>query len=278
MVKEATKPAATAKEAWRTTQNSTIYAPLLRWRPFPVANSSGLAWIKVLAKNRETGAKTALIKFDPGFKAPASTAEWPMDIYVLEGEMTAGNRKYQEGTYHYRPRGAKVGPIETSQGCTRLIFTSETKEKSSPNEVWVQDTKVFPWSKSYSDPTGTTRMLKDLRQDPIANMSVLIHSSFVPGLRAVQGNMHAHNHLEEYYVLKGEFHDFLEEVDTHIISVPGVYVCRPPYQSMHGDTLSIQSPGMTFVRRGWVGKADTFYDNLQEHSPDHKIVPIAFVE
>lgn len=251
----------------------------MRWERLNVPNSEGQAWIKTLAKDEETGARTALIKFDPGFKQAKTTSAWPTDMYVLEGEMTCGSLRYGSDTYHYRPAGTEFGPIETVQGITRIIFTSDTKTESSPDEVLPHDVKLMPWGKSYSDPTGTgSRKLKDLRQDPIAGITLLIHSSLVPGLRGIPDAMHVHDHVEEYYVMEGEFDDYLGDIDAHIHSVPGMYVCRPPHESMHGDTLSIKTPSRLIVRRGWVGQADTFYDSLEKHSPNVPLAPVDFVE
>ena len=263
----------------KRTNRSYVYTPLMRWEPLPVEGSTGHAWVKGLSKDDETGARTAMIKYDPGFRAPKTKSEWPIDMFVLEGGMTSGNRTYQKGTFHYRPAGAEIGPIETTTGITRIIFTAEERGKSSPDEVFIQDTELQEWTKSYSDPTGTKRKLKDLRQDTIAGITMLIHSSFLPGLRAIENEMHVHDHIEEYYVLMGEFHDYLEDVDAHVRSVEGMYFYRAPFESYHGDTTSVITPSRVLVRRGWVGKADTFYDNITEHTPDKfPVKPLDFKE
>src|SRR5437870_1826801 len=106
----------------RKTNHTFLYTHLMRWEPLILKGGEGNAWIKTLAKDEKTGARTMLIKFDPGYVQKKTVAEWPADIYVLEGEMQCGNRKYEQGTFHYRPAGAAFGPIDSPGGITRLIF------------------------------------------------------------------------------------------------------------------------------------------------------------
>ncbi len=262
----------------RRTNRSVLYTDLIRWEPLRVPNSQGMAWIKTLSKDAETGARTALIKFDPGFKQKVSVSAWPMDTYVLEGEMTCGDRHYEKDTYHYRPAGVRYGPIETKLGITRIIFTANQKAKSSKDEIFIQDVKQMPWGKSSAD-LNDPRGLKDLRQDPVAGISFLLHASWAVGHRNIPGQMHSHGHEEEAYVLQGEWEDYLGDIEGHIHWRPGMYICRVPGDSWHGDTIALRPPKATLVRRGWVGaSADKFYDTIQEHSPNVPIKPVDFLE
>lgn len=78
----------------RKTNTAALYTHLINWEPLAVSGSAGFAWIKTLSKDPETGARTALIKYDPGFTAPETVSTWPADIYTLDGEMSAGGRHY----------------------------------------------------------------------------------------------------------------------------------------------------------------------------------------
>lgn len=69
----------------KSTSHTLLYTSLLRWEPLVVEGSEGLAWIKTLAKDEETGARTALVKFDPGYKQAKSIGQGAADIYELEG-------------------------------------------------------------------------------------------------------------------------------------------------------------------------------------------------
>lgn len=263
----------------RKTNQSFVYLPLLRWEPLAINGSQGHAWIKTLAKDEETGARTALIKFDPGFKQGQTRTNWPADTYVLEGAMQCGERRYEKDTYHYRPTGHAYGPIASPTGITRLVFSADSKTASSKEEVFIQDVKQMPFGPSYDDKTGKKKGIKELRTDPAARISVLIHSTFVPGERTLIGEGHVHDHIEEVFALAGEFEDYLGDVDSHLYWKEGVYVCRTPHHSFHGNSTFHRTPSAVIIRRGWVGeKASTFYDSMSEHSPNVPIMPIDFVE
>ena len=125
----------------KRTNNIVLYTTLINWEPLEVERSQGYAWVKTLAKDDQTGARTLLVKYDPGFTAEATVSTWPMDIFTLEGEMRCGERTYAKDTYHYRPAGTPIGPIESPHGITRLIFTADSQDpaKSSSEEVFVQN-------------------------------------------------------------------------------------------------------------------------------------------
>lgn len=256
----------------RRTNRSFLYTDRMRWEPLEVPDSQGRAWTKTLSKDEETGARTMLIKYDPGFRQKKAGSTWPADIYVLEGEMKVGNRLYQPHTFHYRPASVQYGPTESPKGCTRIVFTADSKDKSSEEEVFIQDVQQMDWGVSYADPTGQRLGLKTLRRDPIANISILVHSAFGP-IVAVDNQYHVHDHVEEVFILEGDFEDYLGEVDGHCSWLPGLYVCRPPNESPHGDSRFYKTPVRILIRRGWAGEGAKFYDSLHEHSPNKPIPP-----
>ena len=262
----------------RRTNRTGLYTDRIRWEPLEVPDSQGRAWMKTLSKDEETGARTALIKVDPGFRQEAAVSEWPADIYVLEGEMQSGDRIYAANTFHYRPGKSAYGPIESSKGCTRIIFTADTKDKSSKEEVFIQDVQQMTWGPSYADLTGKHLGLKTLRRDPEADISILVHTTFTPGVVAVESVYHVHDHVEEAYILEGEFEDYLGEIDGHIYWMPGFYVCRPPNESPHGDSRFLKTPVKTLIRRGWAGEGAKFYDSMDDHSPNTPIPTMSFRE
>ena len=231
------------------------------------------------ATNAAPTASDGLIKFDPGFKQGQTRTNWPADTYVLEGAMQCGERRYEKDTYHYRPTGHAYGPIASPTGITRLVFSADSKTASSKEEVFIQDVKQMPFGPSYDDKTGKKKGIKELRTDPAARISVLIHSTFVPGERTLIGEGHVHDHIEEVFALAGEFEDYVGDVDSHLYWKEGVYVCRTPHHSFHGNSTFHRTPSAVIIRRGWVGeKASTFYDSMSEHSPNVPIMPIDFVE
>ncbi len=252
----------------RATNKTFLYTDRMRWEPLLVKGSTGgRAWIKTLARDPQNGARTCLVKYDPGFKAPATTPEWPADIYVIDGSMKSGDKQYKKSTFHYRPLGAKQGPIETSEGCTRLIFTADDKNKSSKTEVFLPDTSTMPWGPGYSniDPEGINGGTRVLRSDPDLRLTIVIHTFFIPE-RSLVHKGHRHDHTEEAFTLEGEMEDYCGDVEGHMYWVPGTYICRPPGGSVHGDTNKWKIPVTNIIRRGWVGNIETF------HSDEHNTI------
>jgi hypothetical protein len=270
----------------RRTNRIVLYSHLIEWEPLQVRGGHGYAWIKTLGKDDETGARTALIRYDPGFRADAGVSTWPADIYTLEGAMTAGERTYREHTYHYRPAGTPIGPAEAPEGVTRLVFTADSKdpERSSSEEVFVQNVVsdltpqppgfVFepaagagagdPSARVYSkgllppdpsttelDSQATMRWMKILRLDPKAEISFRVQRVLRPGIRGAAGEIHVHPYLEECFMVSGDNLDYSGDIDGHWRWIPGVYVCRAPGEGFHGDSLKLDDNYYLIVRCGW---------------------------
>ncbi len=260
----------------RRTNQSAVYADEMRWMPLQVKDSEGAAWIKTLSKDSETGARTALIRFDPGFKQNKAVSAWPMDMYVLEGEMQCGDMHLRKESFHYRPGGVEYGPISTTEGITRLVYTSDTKERSAKEPVFVQDIGDLPWQPSYMAPEDMSMMLgavKLLRADPIAGYTLYLHNIRRPGGDSRAGLAHMHEHSEEAFVIYGEMDDYLDDIEGHLHWRAGAYSCRPPNESLHGDGIVRVAPVMVMLRIGWVGDLPQFYDPKLTHSHD---MPTAF--
>lgn len=268
----------------RKTNTSALYTQYINWEPFAVKNSHGFAWIKTLAKDDETGARTALIRYEPGFTAEASVAEWPMDIYTLEGEMTAGGRRYIPHTYHYRPAGSPIGSVSTTEGCVRLIFTADTKDptRSSSDEIFVQNvqTDLMPDPPPPGEnPAETMRWRKILRRDPIAQYSFRVQRAAKTGYRDHSDSLHIHPWTEEAYMVSGANQDYSADIDGHIQWVPGLYVCRPPNGNPHGSSLKLDAEYYLIVRGGWTDDPEVKaeWETLRQASIT-KQLPVEFAE
>lgn len=274
----------------RRTLQVVLYTDRINWMPFPVKNSQGLAWIKTLSKDEETGAKTAMIRFEPGFRAEAAVSEWPMDIYILEGEMRCGDLQYNKNTYHYRLAGTEIGPIETTTGITRLMFTADTKDpsKSSDKEVWVQNMlrdipvgdlapsgngagahEVFGAADSSTQsmfdtghiapdltapaptPASAMKWRKILRLDPKAEIAFRVQRVAKAGIRDCIDEVHIHPWIEEAFLVTGENQDYCADIDGHWHWTSGTYVCRPANRGLHGDAVKLDDAYFMVVRSGW---------------------------
>jgi hypothetical protein len=275
----------------RRTLGVVLYTDRINWMQFPVKGSHGFAWIKTLSRDNETGAKTALIRFEPGFRAEAAVSEWPMDIYTLEGEMRCGDLSYNKDTYHYRPAGTEMGPVETASGITRLIFTADSKDpdRSSDKEVFVQNVlsdipvshgaetenggtaaetfggvsnsvqSMFDTGHIAPDPTAPVppappsalKWRKILRLDPKAEMAVRAQRVAKAGIRDCVDEVHIHPWSEEAFMVIGENQDYCHDIEGHWHWTAGTYVCRPPHECLHGDALKLDDNYYMIVRSGW---------------------------
>jgi anti-sigma factor ChrR (cupin superfamily) len=111
-------------------RNTTASAPLARpeegshhldanalaWRP---TESPGF-WVKPLLADAATGARTELMRMDPGAYVDAHGHDQLEEIYVLEGEFSDADRTYRPGDYCVRAVGA-VHVASSKTGCTMLL-------------------------------------------------------------------------------------------------------------------------------------------------------------
>ncbi|MBW2149622.1 MAG: cupin domain-containing protein [Deltaproteobacteria bacterium] len=78
---------------------------------------------KVLAEDPETGDKTRLVRFPPGYEGrEVKIHDYWEEIYVLDGyfEDITLDCKFPAGSYACRPPGMTHGPFRTPLGCTAL--------------------------------------------------------------------------------------------------------------------------------------------------------------
>ena len=261
----------------KRTNQTFVYTHLMRWEPLEIDGGEGPAWIKTLAKDEETGARTVLLRFGQGYRQKETVSKASADIYVLEGEMQSGDRNYGQDTYHYRPPGTKIGPISCVSGITRLMFTGGPGDKCSPEELFIPDVKEVPWAEDYVDSALSKSDMKVLRQDKESNVTLLIHGHWQVGGRALPGQGHIHDQWEESYIIIGENEDYLGDIDGHIYWVPGTYLCRQPNTSMHGDTLKHSIPFYTITRRFYYEDMVKFLQT-NPHLTVSDIPPITFTE
>ena len=267
----------------RRTNKSVIDSNAMRWEPLEVEGSTGKAWIKTLAKDDATGGRTALVKFDPGYKQETAVSNLPVDMYVLEGEMQAAELNFQPDTFHYRPAGTEYGPIDSPKGIVRLVFVADSGLPSGKEPVFIADIKQMPIGRHALDPEGKQRGARQLRMDPNGTTSIRVHETWEVGFRGLQGVHHVHDHSEEYFVVTGQFWDYLEDIDGHVLNSPGFYGCRPGGESSHGDTCTVLAPSKLIVRHEHsTSKASMdaaqYAKDMEIHSPTHPVEAVRFVE
>jgi len=265
----------------RKTNAIALYTHLISWEPLEVGGGKGFAWIKTLAKDESTGARTALIRYEPGFSAPPAISTWPADTYTLDGEMSAGELRYGKDTYHYRPAGTPIGAISAPRGITRLIFTADTPDpgRSSPEEIFIQNVLTDKEPDPGEDPRQTLRWRKTLRRDAVAGYSVRAQRSARAGVQDHPGSLHIHPWTEEAFMISGMNQDYSGDIDGHIRWIAGCYVCRPPNGNPHGDSLKLDDDYYMIVRCGWSDDPATNaeWQQLREASIT-PLLPVRFAE
>jgi anti-sigma factor ChrR (cupin superfamily) len=91
-------------------------ANALAWRP---TESPGF-WVKPLMSDAASGARTELMRIDPGAHVGEHGHDELEEIYVLEGEFSDAERTYRAGDYCVRAIGA-VHVAGSKTGCTMLL-------------------------------------------------------------------------------------------------------------------------------------------------------------
>jgi anti-sigma factor ChrR (cupin superfamily) len=91
-------------------------ASALAWRP---TDSPGF-WVKPLLADAAGGARTELMRIDPGAYVGEHSHDQLEEIYVLSGEFSDAERTYRAGDYCVRAVGA-VHIAGSKTGCTMLL-------------------------------------------------------------------------------------------------------------------------------------------------------------
>ncbi len=222
------------------------YSPLYKWAPLDVPNSEGRAWVKVLAKDPDTGATAALVRYDGGFKQKGGVSSAFSDSIVIEGSLTMGGTACNRLSYWYRPAGRTFGDIEVESTVTRFVITGGNGEKGSPDPVFIANVELDEpaWEQSERGPVWSE---KTLRTDHVANC--LITYQFATGFtQFLGGRKWVHPDIEEAYCIEGEGWDYVGETETFVKLLPGTYIYHKPNEGFHGTATTYEVPRRLFVK------------------------------
>ena len=109
------------------------------WTPLEIEGATGKAWIKIFGKDPDTQATAALVKYEKGFRSPASVSKVYSDTLFLSGKMCGDGRTYTKSSYIYRPPGVIIGPMVAEDETVRLVITGGLGDMCSDVPVFVQD-------------------------------------------------------------------------------------------------------------------------------------------
>jgi hypothetical protein len=187
----------------------------LMWRPFQISGFPEGIEMKLLSRDRLTGAVSLLARYPAGWRHDIrGFHSGDEEIFVLEGTLRIGPRILTRRAYAYIPAGMVHGPISSETGCLALWFFSTTPdfipEAKAPQESSEAPTAIFkyfeeePWVSSVE--AGFARapgiFMKILRMDRQTGAMTWIAGSF-SGRPPRQWE--AHTTWEEGFCLEGEF-------------------------------------------------------------------------
>jgi hypothetical protein len=231
----------------KITPHALTYAPLYKWAPLAVENSTGKAWIKILGKDPDNGAAAALVRYDDGFAQPQSHSEVFSDSIVVEGSMKLGGEVCNRLAYWYRPAGVDYGPIEAGPGgVTRFVITGGQGEAGSEEPIFIANVEGDDPAWEISE-RGTAWSEKTLRIDEKANC-LITYQFATMFTQFLGGSKWVHPDIEEAYCIEGSGWDYVGEVETFVNLLPGTYIYRPENQTFHGTATTYEVPRRLFVK------------------------------
>ena len=98
----------------------TLYTPEMTWEVLNFI--PGSAEVKILRAESEGGARTLLVRLQPGGEISPHAYLGVVQHYVLEGEYETEGEMFGAGTYRLFPKHANVGTISTEKGAVILII------------------------------------------------------------------------------------------------------------------------------------------------------------
>lgn len=97
-----------------------LYTPEMTWEPDPFF--PGDAEVKILRSEAEGGARTLLVRLQPGRKIAPHSHLGVVQHYVLDGEYETEGKIFKAGAYRLLPKEANVGTISTARGTIILMI------------------------------------------------------------------------------------------------------------------------------------------------------------
>jgi hypothetical protein len=98
----------------------TLHTPEMTWEPLPLV--PGDAEVKILRSDAEGGARTLLVRLQPGGEIVPHSHLAAVQHYVLDGEYETEGKIFRTGAYRLLPKQADVGKISTQQGAIILMI------------------------------------------------------------------------------------------------------------------------------------------------------------
>ena len=213
-----------------------IHTQSLPWKSGNFGHLDGNVEGKVLSRDPDNGAATAILRFPAGWQQDGSGAlSVDEEFFVLDGSLDLNDQSYGLHCYAHLPAGYKRESASSTDGADVIAFFSSEPEFSqaegqpesytADQAVPFLDTFEMPWHSENMDPEYGDAGLcwKILRHDEKTRDVTMLVSSrphFHP--KGWRGPQEIHDCVEETFVLSGDY------LGDRGILEAGAYFWRPP--------------------------------------------------
>lgn len=210
-----------------------VQSQLLPWQRIGAGLARPDAEYKMLSRDEESGACSALMRYPPGWSrmGPEHILA-DEEFFVLDGSLEMDGELYEADSYAFLPAGWTRKTMASETGCVQLAFYSrepvlvgEAGECDMQRAIPRLKTREMVWDMTLNDPKlrhlGISR--KDLRTDPDTGertfLSLILPQSEPP---SGKGPRESHPVVEECYMIAGSL------AGPPGTMHPGAYFWRPP--------------------------------------------------
>jgi hypothetical protein len=207
-----------------------IQSQQLTWAPAPEA-FGGASW-KMLSRDSQSGAVTALLRFAAGRHrlAPRLSADW--ECFVLKGAPRLGGLQFETHNYAYLPAGFPLATVDTEAETILLSFFGSDPQLAALSDasyaesrlIIPVDTTALRWDNAGMDPNinHLNASRKNLRFAPEGNCRTYLLGGMPQGFPLHDTPLERHPHFEEFFMVSGD-------MSCHVgIMRTGAYFWRPP--------------------------------------------------
>ena len=205
----------------------------ISWVPLKSKGGSGAAWIKIFAKDAQTGATAALVKYEKGYRAGKTVSKVYSDSIILGGRLTDGTRTLVKNSYLYRPPESEYGPILAEEETVKFVITGGKGELCSTKPIFIEDVETKATGKM---DLGGPWSMNVLRRDKVGDVTVTYQVAHRSGIVKDELTwVHAHTEEAYYIELDGPTQDYLADIDGWVVYDSPCYIYRPPNSYRHGS-------------------------------------------
>jgi anti-sigma factor ChrR (cupin superfamily) len=219
---------------------------------------------KVLSRDAETGALSAILRYPPGYARPAERLAVDEEFFVLDGALETAEGRFTPDCYAHWPAGFARGAVAAPGGAVVLTFLSgpladgEEGQFDPTRLVPRLDIREGEWKADLAamglQVMAAHAWIRRLRSDPRTGEITYV-TAVMPYFRETQAERHPV--VQEIFVLAGEVAG-----NTGVMRA-GAYTWRPE-NVIHGPYGS--TAGAVFFFRSHGGPQTTVHEPPMRHS------------